>query len=476
MWNPTSDPASAGDRSVRSHPGRDRPTLGRRPSLIGTVAIPQMSWRVYLPPLLVGLGVRLSFALIATQPTLPNGVDQFYYRGQAELLTHGYWWVMPGSVVNGGPGVPGAQHPPLFSAILAVADLIGLHGSNQQRAFLCILSVAAVVCCGRIGARLAGRTGQLAAAWAAAVLPGMWIYNGEVLSETVTVPLVAAAVLALYRMWERPTRGRAAVLGVSISLCALTRPELLALVVIFVPLWRAGRPRRAGMALTGVFLIAVAVIVGPWVGHNLHDYRDPELISVNFGSVIVGANCNLTYSGPLLGAWDSRCATTHLPPGDASTVDNYYRAVGERYAREHLGRVPTVIAARVGRSLGVWPSPAKAVSWDAKAGGIWPRWSAWLYLTTWLLSIPVVVMAVVSLRRRGVAAWPLYSLVALFLVVSALLCDNPRYASSCQPALAILVGLGLATMISALKRWRFSRDARFRTTSGDRTSDSGFLE
>lgn len=417
-------------------------------------------WRRYLPPVLVGLGIRLYYAVAVTQPPFPKGADQDYYRGQAELLTHGHWFAFPGSVVNGSSGVPGINHPPLFSAVLAVADLFGLHGENGQRAFLCVLSVIAVFFCGRIGTRLAGRPTETTIAWVAAVLPGMWIYDGQVLAESITVPLVAGMMLALYRMWERPTPGRAAVLGLAVALGALTRPELLALVVFFAPLWLRSRPWKERVTLTLAFLAVIVVLVGPWVGRNLNDFRDTEITSANLGSVIVGANCDSTYSGPLLGTWDPRCANeVHPPPGDASTVDNFYRSAGEHYVREHLTRVPIVVAARLGRSLGVWPAPAEQVSWNATAAGVWPRWSSWLYLTTWVLSIPLVLVAVAVLRRRRVKAWPLYLLIVGFFLVSAVLYDDVRFASSCQPALAVLVGVGLAKIASTVinrRRPRYS--------------------
>jgi hypothetical protein len=416
-----------------------------------TQTVPRrVSWWFYVPPLLVGLAIRLSYALLATQPPIPPEADQYYYRGQATLLTHGYWWDVPGSVTHGSPGIPGIAHPPLFSAVLAVADELGLHGADGQRAFLCVIGVTAVIFCGCVGARLAGRTGEVVVAWVAAVWPGMWIYNGAVLSESVTLTLVAATLLAFYRFRERVSGLRAAVVGLMVALCALTRPELLILLVVFAPLWIPATSWARRLSLTVVFIASAAVLVGPWVGRNLRDFTHTEIMSANFGSVIVGANCGPTYSGPLLGAWDATCATSLRPPlGDASVVDSYYRNVGEHYARAHLHRVPTVVAARVGRALGVWPAPSQAVTWNATAAGVWPRWSSWLYLITWWISIPLVIIGAVSLRRRSMIGWPLYALILLYFVVSAVLYADPRFASSCQPAVAILVGVGLASIIRA---------------------------
>jgi hypothetical protein len=43
-------------------------------------------------------------------------------------------------------------------------------------------------------------------------------------------------------------------------------------------------------------------------------------------------------------------------------------------------------------------------------------------------------------------------LILLYFVVSAVLYADPRFASSCQPAVAILVGVGLASLIRAVSR------------------------
>jgi 4-amino-4-deoxy-L-arabinose transferase-like glycosyltransferase len=412
---------------------------------------PRISWRRYLPPLLVGLIVRFFIAVIAAQPRIPAQADQYYYRAQGELITHGYWWVLPGSVAHGAPGAPAAIHPPLFSGVLALADLLGFHGMVAQRGVLSVLSVTAIFCCGRVGARLPGKGTEVTVAWVAALLTGMWIYEGQDLSEAITVPLLAFTILMLYRLLERPTVPRAVMLGIAVALGALTRPELVVLVIVFAPIWFASFRWSVRAKLTLVFLAVIVVIVGPWVGRNLHDSRDPEFISENLGSVLVGSNCPSTYYGPGLGTWAARCGSTVVPPpGGQSTLDHLDQRIGVHYARAHLGRVPVVVAARFGRSLGVWPAPSAQVNWNATAGGVWPHWNSWLYLVTWWFSIPFVIIGAVSVRRDRMVVWPLVSLIILFFAVSMVLYADTRFASSCQPALAILVGVGLTRSWSAI--------------------------
>jgi hypothetical protein len=118
------------------------------------------------------------------------------------------------------------------------------------------------------------------------------------------------------------------------------------------------RPRRVAGTLAGRHVDCdrrrcvapvefLAVLVGPWVGRNLHDYSHTDVISANFGSVIVGA---------------------------------------------------------------------------------------------------------VSLRRHQITGWPLYALIVLYFVVSAVLYADPRFASSCQPALVVLLGVGVAALIRGVVR------------------------
>ena len=286
--------------------------------------------------------------------------------------------------------------------------------------------------------------------WVAAVWPGMWIYNGAVLSESVTVTLVAATLLAFYRFRERTSGLRAAVVGLMVALCALTRPELLILLVVFAPLWLPATSWARRLSLTVVFIASAAVLVGPWVGRNLHDYTHTEIMSSNFGSVIVGANC-----GPRI---RDRCSVPGMrraprPFGRLLVMPQLSTATTATWGSTTPGR--TFIGSRqswrrgLGRALGVWPTPTQAVTWNATAAGVWPRWSSWLYLVTWWISIPLVIIGAVSLRRRSMIGWPLYALILLYFVVSAVLYADPRFASSCQPALAVLVGVGLASIIRA---------------------------
>jgi len=422
--------------------------------------------RRYGPPLVVGLAIRLIMADVAPEPPIPAGADQYFYRGVAEYITHGYWWVDPGSVTHGSTGIPASAHPPLFSLVLALADLMDLHGVDGQRTFLAVLSLVAIVCCGRLAVRLGGPRTELTVAWAAAVLPGMWIYNGQDLSEDITVPLVAVMLLVLYRMLERPTVPRAALLGAFVAAGALTRPELLVPVVVFMPLCFAGRAgwgpsaaplrgappdrssRRLGLELTAAFLAAVVLILGPWIGRNLHDFTRTEIVSANLGSVLAGANCATTYHGPSIGTWSATCTDdVRVPKGDASVSDHYLEVVGEHYAEHHAGQVPLVLLARLGRALGVWPAPSAQVRWNAIAGGVWPAWSSWVYWVAWWVCIPFEVVAVLALRRRQRLVWPLYVMIALYLANSVLLYADPRFASSCQPALAILTGTGVALVL-----------------------------
>ena len=76
------------------------------------------------------------------------------------------------------------------------------------------------------------------------------------------------------------------------------------------------------------------------------------------------ANCDETYSGPLLGYWSANCDDgTTWPDGDESTIGAAKLEKAQEYIGDHLGEVPKVVAARVGRLLGLY-RPLQGVDLD----------------------------------------------------------------------------------------------------------------
>ena len=83
-----------------------------------------------------------------------------------------------------------------------------------------------IVLLGLAGKEMIGRRYGLIAAGVAAVYPGLWVYDGLLLSETVAMFTVAGVILFAYRYWNHPSIARVAWLGAWCGLAALSRSEL----------------------------------------------------------------------------------------------------------------------------------------------------------------------------------------------------------------------------------------------------------
>lgn len=94
--------------------------------------------------------------------------------------------------------------------------------------------------------RLVGRRNAVIVAGLSVALPSV-IYSTKVMTESLAYPLFLWALLAMFRVVERPTRSRQLVVCVVIGLAALTRVQMIVLLPILVAsdLWIAALEARA---------------------------------------------------------------------------------------------------------------------------------------------------------------------------------------------------------------------------------------
>ena len=121
-------------------------------------------------------------------------------------------------------------------------------------------------------------------------------------------------------------------------------------------------------------------------------------------------------------------------PGDESVVSSDLRHLGITYARDHLGRVPVVVAARIGRTFEVY-----AV--DPNTRG--PEWTAWLVAGAWYLLVPIAVAGAVRLRRRGVTLLPVIATVVVVVIAVALTWGTSRFRVPVDVVAIVLAAVAL---------------------------------
>ena len=347
------------------------------------------------------------------------------------------------------PGVPTAEHPPLFPLLIGLLTKLGATTFLAQKLVLCAVGTVTVGFVGLAGREAAGPMAGLFAAGLAAVYPLLWVVDGSLMSETLYGVFVAATLWAALRFARRPSLGLAAGLGALVGLAALTRGDALVLVpVLLIPLaFRAGHAWRSRLTLVAVAVGAFALVLAPWTIRNLTTFEQPVLISTNGNAVFVGANCDGTYHGELTGLWRFDCYGT-APRGDESEQAAAYRDRGLDYARDHAGRVPAVMAVRF---LRVWDlnRPRQQASYEVIEGR-----SETASLIGLAMYYPLLLLAAAGaliLRRRGAPLWPLVAFPVIVSATAIVIYGITRLRFAAEPALCVLAGVALAAAASTMK-------------------------
>jgi hypothetical protein len=375
-----------------------------------------------------GLALRLIYTLALT-PHLRGLGDAAYYHGLAQALGDGRGFVDPAF------GSPTALHPPLFPLVLALPAWFGVDSYMAQRVVVALIGTATIVAVGLLARHVAGVRAGLIAACVAALSPVLVSADSAVMSETLLGLLVVLCALAAYRLRENPGAARAALLGALIALAALTRGEALLLALLLLP-WR--RPR-----LAAVVVLVCVVVLAPWTIRNFSTFDKPVLLSTNEGGLIDGANCPSTYSGHDIGSWDIRCVMTRIG-ADESESSAEARRAGIDYARDHAGRVPLVLLARLGRTFGLLQPVRQAQQAEARAEGLELAGGVAFFLL-----LPFGVYGLVLLRRRRVALTPLLAPFALVVAATLVGYGVPRFRHPADVALAVLAGVALDGLIGS---------------------------
>jgi 4-amino-4-deoxy-L-arabinose transferase-like glycosyltransferase len=395
----------------------------------------------------VGLIVRVAYVVFVKRYDALIADEKYYYY-QSRWLAEGY-----GFVVAPGSHVPSALHPPLPSILLAPSAWIGWGDAVlSERLFLAFVGAVTVFVVGYLGREVAGeRVGYLAAGLAA-IIPGLWMNDGIIMSEPFSVLCVALLLLLTFRYLKRPNLWTMFGMGVLAGLGVLTRGELLLLVpFVIIPAIIAKRADgwQTGIVRLGAAGIGALLFVAPWVGYNLSRFQEPLFVSGNLGGVICGANNPTAYYGPQTGMWILNGCPLPKSAPDQSVLDHYYQDRGVDYMRDHAGRLPVVMVKRVARTWEVY-APTQMVDFLETEGR--PRWVSWTALAVLVVMLPFVIGGIVVLRRRRLPCWPLVSVLGYVTFAGMIFGGNPRYRVPGEVALVVLSAVAVDALLARSSR------------------------
>jgi hypothetical protein len=296
---------------------------------------------------------------------------------------------------------------------------------------------------GLLGRRAGGERIGLVAAGLCAVYPLMIATDGALMSETLYGALIAGLLLAAWALLERPGLGRAATAGAVLGLAALTRSEaLLLLPLLLWPVaWRGGAAGR--LPRLAVVTLACVLVIAPWAIRNASVFGRFVPISNNDATVLAGANCAHTYAGINLGGWDITCIASRRLDNEAAQAA-VWRDEGLTYARDHVARLPVVLAVRL---LRVWDlyQPRRQVGFAEGR----ERRTTQAGVAAWYLLAAAAIAGAVALRRRG---RPLLVLLAPAVAVCAAALVGygvPRLRHAFEIPLLVLAAAGLVAVWEA---------------------------
>jgi 4-amino-4-deoxy-L-arabinose transferase-like glycosyltransferase len=474
-------------------------------------------WLLLALPIVIGLVIRLVYLWSVQRSQCPAGWwdggtvapgtvstcpgDSYVYHYGANLLAQGKGFVIPTDFrVSGGViARAGADHPPLFTLVLAAFSFVGAKSWLWHAHVVVALGVVNIFLTGLLGRRVAARfLDERAAVWVGfvaamfmAVYPYVWLSDVMVLSETLAMTANLAVALLCYRVLDDRRWVWVVALGVAAGAAALVRAEMVLLgPLLILPMLLRVRSlsfaQQAGrVAVAGLAMVAVLT---PWLYRNMTIYNHPVTMSTGTGITLANTNCDDTYEGGGLGFWSFTCipplpwtlpedqlratdpATLRLwvdqsgiaAPDDATpdqlvellvahgrTADQsddevYLRAVGLDYLTSHLDRLPVVTAARFGRMWGLY-EPGQQLKLEDGEGR--PEDAARFGLA---MFYPLMVLAIggtVVLVRRRQPLLPLLVPVAIVTFAALTAFGQSRYRAPAEPLLMVLAAVGLMAFI-----------------------------
>lgn len=434
---------------------------------------------------LLGFGIRIGF-IVAEQDSKLGG-DAIYYHKAANLLADGKGFIDPFRYLYGseetitladgqtktvtipvGHVEPTAGHPPVYVLYLAGFSRLGMRSATSHKVASALLGIGAIVLAGLLGRELRSERLGLIAAFITAVYANVWVNDIVLMSETAAIVMAFAATLFGLRFWRSPTMRNGVWFALAGALAALSRAELLLFMPIVgaVALFRSGFPWSRRFTTYGVMGVVCIAALAPWVIRNNLVMKERLTLSDGAGTVLVQANCDLTYygdeHGDHIGGWYLYCGSRTQPYGpngeplDESQRDKVVREQALQYIRSHTTRLITVVVpARVGRMWGVY-QPIDQMRTEIVERR--PAVPAWIGFWQYVVLMPFVLAGVVIQWRRREPVLVLALWAGLVTFTAATTFGNIRYRTAAEISIVMFSAIAFDAIGDAISRRRRSSD------------------
>jgi Dolichyl-phosphate-mannose-protein mannosyltransferase len=395
----------------------------------------------------VALGAVIRFVyLFHAAPTLVLG-DGFSYHLEAQRIADGLGYTSP----LGDVGAESAHHPPGWATLLAGVTELGGDSMRVHQIVGVVIGLGVIAMAGLVARRYAGPRVGAISALLAALYPGFWVIEAQILAEPLALLIGGALMLFLADLWDRPSVARALVAGAVAAALALVRSEqALLFLVAIAPVVLLNRRMSGRMRLvsTAGAALSALVVIAPWTFYNLDRFEEPVVLSTNAGSTLLVGNCATTFGGDRIGFYDGECGRPYVARIrglDRSQADREFRSAALDNIKDNLDRMPATVLARYGRTLGVF-RPSQTVGFAAGWFGS-ATWPVWAWVTSFWLLLPLAAYGCLLLRRARAFQWPLVAPLVITLLTVTVAYGEPRYHTSADLGLVVLAGVALNRLL-----------------------------
>jgi len=415
---------------------------------------PSSAGRCPVTPLVLVVAINLAFFFVF--PRLIHSVG-------AETGTDGYKEIAENIVQGNGFVFAPEMHSTMMLGYikrepvypLLLAGVLWVTGTLNP-AVLCLFQtlLCAVSCylLYHLGTRVFDdRTGR-ATAYLYALHPISFWYTARFASEMAAIPVLLACLLVIERFFDRPTRAKAALLGLSIGVAALTKSAyvvLLPLVLLFAVV-RWHRQIRRLLASALLVVVAYASVHSLWIARNYALTGEIVPLTTMTGVAFFLGN-------RIVERFDLRTQTAGTEPDKWAWT--FYRSVqSEIEARNPSMPLPNLEVATdrelTARSRQLMLGDPLFAARKVLAGTllIWFLSDTTAKSLGWAaFQLPLLAFALLGIyaqREWTFKAVFLLSVVAVFLLAYAAVSPLARYAMPVMPLVMCFSSLGL---LSALK-------------------------
>lgn len=402
----------------------------------------------------VGLVARVVWVLHAARP--PQGLyDPARYALYARAIGDGQGLVEPLT------GLPTAYFPPGYLWFLGSLEWLCSHTPLPDDLPLvaglvqAALGAAAVVLVGVLGRRLHAPVAGAVAGGVVAVMPNLVLHSAVLLSETLTITLLLAFLVAVVpppgpERWPAGTTpSRLIVAGGLLGLLLLVRPVAAGVLVAVGLCWLvSGVGWRRSLAWTGLLLGLVVVSIAPWTVRNAIRMDAFVPLATNTGDNLcighgpqatgrfrLGADCETRHRGVLDG------------PESEVKADDEKTALALRRWREGWRDEPRLTARRLEATVERDDDALRAVQsygLDPWMGERLERTLSWASNAAWFVVGVVGLVGLGKLALSGEGQRLLVPLVAVALAVPPLVTfGDPRFKVPIVPLLALAASVAL---------------------------------